>query len=162
VVICAYNEERWDLLCEAVASVRDQTFPAHEVIVVVDHNDRLQQRARAALPSVSVVENEQRPGLSGARNAGVHHERAMLWCSSMTTHGRSPAGSAGCWHSMDGERSSAQAVKSCPDGKRSRRAGYRQFNWVVGCSYVGLPDEPREIRNHSAPTCRFAARRSRA
>ena len=34
VVICAYTQERWDDITDALASVRAQTFPATEIIVV--------------------------------------------------------------------------------------------------------------------------------
>ena len=49
VVICVYTERRWDDILAAVESVRGQSRPAHEVIVVVDHNPALQRRLRAEL-----------------------------------------------------------------------------------------------------------------
>jgi hypothetical protein len=118
------------------------------VIVVVDHNDRLQRRARAAFPSVRVVESEQRRGLSGARNAGVHHATGEVvafldddaraepsWLRALLApYRRSEVIGTG------GEivpRWEAQPPRWLPP----------EFHWVVGCSYLGLPDEPREIRN---------------
>ena len=73
VVISAYSDERWDALRDAVTSVRGQTRPAHQVIVSVDHNPALLQRAHAEWPdgSVVLVENSEPQGLSGARNAGI-------------------------------------------------------------------------------------------
>src|SRR5688572_6408497 len=71
VVICAYSEERWPDLVAAVASARRQTVSAREVVVVVDHNHGLLERARVHLPDVTVVENTSARGLSGARNSGV-------------------------------------------------------------------------------------------
>ena len=65
VVICAYADERWDELLAAVASVQHQTAPAREVIVVIDHNPVLRDRARRELGDVSVVANLNRRGLSG-------------------------------------------------------------------------------------------------
>jgi GT2 family glycosyltransferase len=148
VVICAYNEDRWDLLCDAVASVGDQTFSAYEVIIVVDHNERLQRRARAAFPSVRVVRNQQLRGLSGARNAGVHHatgdvvvfldddaraEPSWLLRLLGPYRRREVIGTGG----QVVPRWEAQPPRWLPP----------EFYWVVGCSYVGLPEEPREIRN---------------
>ena len=71
VIICAYTEERWDDLVEAVESVQQQTLPAKEIIVVIDHNPNLLKRAREHLSHVVVVENKETPGLRGARNSGI-------------------------------------------------------------------------------------------
>ena len=38
VVICAYTEDRWGQLREAVGSVHAQTMPPTRVVVVIDHN----------------------------------------------------------------------------------------------------------------------------
>ena len=38
VVICSYSEDRWDRLIGALDSVRTQTFPPKQTIVVVDYN----------------------------------------------------------------------------------------------------------------------------
>ena len=38
VVIAAFATERWNDTQEAVASVRTQTVPAFETILVIDHN----------------------------------------------------------------------------------------------------------------------------
>src|SRR5436190_5233619 len=70
VVICAHDEARWHQLQASVDSLERQSLQPREVVVVVDHNDRLLQRARAGL-SGAVVENTQVPGLGGARNSGI-------------------------------------------------------------------------------------------
>jgi hypothetical protein len=46
VVIAAFADERWDQLCEPIESVRSQTAPALETVVVIDHNPALLARAR--------------------------------------------------------------------------------------------------------------------
>ena len=45
VVIAAFATERWDDIREAVASVRAQSVPALETILVIDHNPVLLDRA---------------------------------------------------------------------------------------------------------------------
>ncbi|MGO4755836.1 hypothetical protein AB4212_45815, partial [Streptomyces sp. 2MCAF27] len=47
VVICVYTEERWDDILAAVDSVRGQSLPAHETLLVVDHNPALLRRLAA-------------------------------------------------------------------------------------------------------------------
>src|SRR3954470_8092147 len=71
VVICAYSEDRWDLLVKAISSTRRQSVPPLETIVVVDHNPALLARIRRELPGVVAVESTGAPGLAGARNSGV-------------------------------------------------------------------------------------------
>lgn len=46
VVICAYTLERWSQLSAAVSSALTQSIRPHEVLLVIDHNDELLQRAR--------------------------------------------------------------------------------------------------------------------
>jgi glycosyltransferase involved in cell wall biosynthesis len=72
VIICAYTLERWDKLTLAVASIHKQTHLAQEIIVVIDHNQELLQKAQYELSSdVYVIENTEKQGLSGARNSGI-------------------------------------------------------------------------------------------
>src|ERR1700761_3648136 len=71
VVICAYTEERWEQTRAAVDSVRSQSLPSLEIILVVDYNYHLYQRATVAMPDVIVLENQERRGLSGTRNTGA-------------------------------------------------------------------------------------------
>ena len=66
VVICVYTEDRWDQICAAIQSVRAQSLPSTEIIVVVDYNQALYERLTAAMPDVTVVENTEAKGLSGA------------------------------------------------------------------------------------------------
>ncbi len=71
IVICAYTETRWAELLAAVASVQSQTLLPLEIIVVIDHNPTLFERARAAIPDIVLINNEEKRGLSGARNSGI-------------------------------------------------------------------------------------------
>ena len=71
VIICAYTEERWDDLLQAVESIQRQTLPPREIIVVIDHNPRLFERLQAPLKGVILIQNTEQRGLSGARNCGI-------------------------------------------------------------------------------------------
>jgi glycosyltransferase involved in cell wall biosynthesis len=71
VVVCAYTEERWADVLSAIGSLRAQTVPPDEVIVAIDHNDRMLTRAERELADVRVVANHGRRGLSGARNSAI-------------------------------------------------------------------------------------------
>lgn len=71
VVICVFTEQRWDDILAAVTSIREQRYPAHEIIVSVDHNPDLFERLKQVLPDVIVIENAEGRGLSGGKNTGA-------------------------------------------------------------------------------------------
>src|SRR3954462_4942744 len=71
VVICSYTRERWDDVVAAIASVRQQTLPAREIVLVVDHHPTMLQQAQQAFADICVVENQGPAGANGSRNAGV-------------------------------------------------------------------------------------------
>ena len=79
VVICAYTEDRWDLLVLSVESVLQQDRKPIEVIVCVDHNDALLARCHRkwapgsddALIPVVVIANKYEGHLGSARNSAA-------------------------------------------------------------------------------------------
>src|SRR4051794_39199648 len=73
VVICAWTERRWELLEQGIEAVLTQTHPAHQVLLGGDHNPALVERARRSFRGGQVVANDERRGLSGARNTGIRH-----------------------------------------------------------------------------------------
>ena len=72
VVICAYTAERWDALSAAIGSIEAQSFPAHEIVLVIDHNPALLERSTEQWPQIEVLANSGKRGLSDARNIGFH------------------------------------------------------------------------------------------
>jgi glucosyl-dolichyl phosphate glucuronosyltransferase len=148
VVICAYTERRWDELVDAITSVRRQTTPPLEVIVSVDYNPALRNRVAHRLPGVVIAENRQRQGLSGARNAGVALARGDVvafldddaaaapdWLERLSARYTSPTvlGVGG-------------AIEPVWSGGRPR-CFPKEFDWVVGCTYRGMPEAPTAVRN---------------
>jgi glycosyltransferase involved in cell wall biosynthesis len=149
VVICAYTEARWDPLVAAVEALVQQTCPPREVIVVVDHNEALLVRAGSALSTARVVPNEDRSGLSGARNTGVRHATGRIvafldddarpdpvWLETL----------AAAFDDLAVVGAGGLAMPEWVDGPRPRWLPPEMY-WVVGCSYVGLPTGVAEIRN---------------
>jgi GT2 family glycosyltransferase len=148
VVICSYAAERWDDLIAAVDSVRGQTASPFELIVCVDHNDELLARVRAELPDVVAVANAEERGLSGARNSGLAVARGEV-----IAFLDDDACAAPDWleHLLaaytDGSVIGVGGAID-PAWVAGRPAGFPQeFDWVVGCSYAGLPDQPAPVRN---------------
>ncbi len=73
VAIPCFSLDRWDDLLRVVGSVRVQSRAPDELIIVVDHNAELLERARAAFPEARVIANHEQRGSSGARNTALAH-----------------------------------------------------------------------------------------
>jgi glycosyltransferase involved in cell wall biosynthesis len=148
VVICTYTEARWGVLCQAIESVLRQTNTPRDVVLVVDHNERLAKRVRATWPDLVVVDNREGAGLSGSRNTGVATSRGSVvafldddavadpdWLERIVTAY---------------EQSAALAVGGQITAlwESGRPAWFpEEFAWVVGCTYRGLPTVRRPVRN---------------
>jgi glucosyl-dolichyl phosphate glucuronosyltransferase len=78
VVIPSHSLRRWPLLVSAVQSVRAQQPQPAEVVVVIDHNEPLLQRAGTELTGVTVLANRFARGVGGARNTGAFHTSTPL------------------------------------------------------------------------------------
>jgi GT2 family glycosyltransferase len=148
VVICAYTLERWEQIVDAVASVHGQQPAVREVILVSDHNPELLGRATAELPGIRVVENSQVRGLSGARNSGVRAAsgRAIAFLDDDAT--AEPGWAAAICAAYADADVIGVGGTSEPRWLAGRPAWFpEEFDWVVGCSYRGLPIEVAPVRN---------------
>jgi cellulose synthase/poly-beta-1,6-N-acetylglucosamine synthase-like glycosyltransferase len=148
VVICAYTERRWDQIRAAVESAVGQRPPPAQVLLVVDHNTALAARARRELGGVTVLDSDGAPGLSGARNSGL---RAAT--QPVTAFLDDDAQARPGWLAALAEPYRSPAVVATGGSVYPRWPGPRPrwlppaFDWVVGCSYLGLPDTPGPVRN---------------
>jgi glucosyl-dolichyl phosphate glucuronosyltransferase len=148
VIICAYTEARWDDLRAAVSSVQRQSAAPIETIVVIDHNPRLLQRAQAEIPGVILRENQEIRGLSGARNTGVKAAHGALIAFLDDDAVAEPD-----WLELLARACDDPNVLGCggmiePAWQTGKPSWFpEEFNWVVGCSYRGLPQTPGPVRN---------------
>ncbi len=148
VVICAYTEKRWDNLVAAVESVQWQSTPPREIIVVVDHNPGVFQRARQHFPGVLVVENMQRRGLSGARNSGIAVAQGTLiaFLDDDAVADRDWLERLSGW--FDKPNVLGVGGTAIPLWQNGRPSWFpKEFDWVVGCTYHGLPQTTAPVRN---------------
>ena len=148
VVICAHTERRWGDTLAAVASVRSQSHAAKELIVVVDHNPSLYERLKSALSDATVVENREPQGLSGGKNTGIAMASGQLvafldddavadanWLKFMVDSFEEPGvvGVGGL---------------TLPKWDTQRPSWFpAEFNWVIGCTYVGMTTHRAPVRN---------------
>ena len=147
VVVATYSESRWEHLLRAIQSLNHQTHPPSEIVVVVDHNQDLLNRARACLGNYQLVDNSNPRGLAGARNSGFAAASSEIVA----------------FIDDDAEAFPDWLEKLLPEYLDDRvlgvggaiepvwpeRPGWLapEFDWVVGCSYQGLPSRATPVRN---------------
>ncbi len=148
VVICTHDPRRWADLVEAVESVRAQTSPAGEIVLVVDHRPDLVARIRAELPALRVVPNEGPRGASGARNTGAAHARGA-WLAFLDDDAvAEPEWLAGLTAAAGNPSVLGVGGRILPLWQRPRPLWFPdEFAWVVGASYRGLPAAGGAVRN---------------
>lgn len=148
VVICAYTEKRWDDLAHSVDALANSSNPPEEIVVVIDHNDLLLKKARTELAGALVLTNQERQGLSGARNTAVAAATGDVvvfldddarptegWLDRLLSHYDDPE--------IMGVGGGADPI--WPDARPKWFP--TEFDWVVGCSWTGLPTTVAPIRN---------------
>ncbi len=148
VVICAHTEQRWNDTLAAVASVRAQSLAPREIIVVVDHNPVLYERLKSALADVIVVENRDEPGLSGGKNTGVALARGEIVAFLDDDAVAAPDWLRFFVDSYADPRVLGVGGLTLPRWETKRPAWFpSEFDWVVGCTYVGMPTTRAPVRN---------------
>lgn len=148
VVICVYADDRWKRIVAAIESIWQQQDPPAEVIVVVDHNPLLLQRLQAELPSVTVIENQEIGGLSGARNSGVRASSGDIVAFLDDDAWAAPDWLA--WLRAGYATPSVAGVGGAiiPAWSTDRPGWFpEEFDWVVGCTYRGMPEATAPVRN---------------
>src|SRR5215472_7078197 len=142
VVICAYTEDRWPQLKEAVASVEAQTSPPIEIIVCIDHNKALLRKSEeyfgkgrpaGAIPLI-VLANKYNGRLGSARNTA-----AEFASGEVLAFPDDDAAAAADWLERlivpyDDGRVGAVGGKPLPAFELGRPRWFPyEFDWVFGC-----------------------------
>lgn len=148
-MIAAYTMDRWDELSRAVASVRHQTKPPREIIVVIDGNEELRRRAEAELTAAIVTANRHGSGNATARQTG-----AELATGSIVAFLDDDALADRRWLAelsrvyADDPRILGVGGLIEPLWRSGRPRWFpKEFDWVVGCTYAGIAEHGGPVRN---------------
>ena len=148
VVLSTHTELRWPRTRAALESVTAQRPGPPQVLLVVDHNVDWAARASRELDGVSALESDSAPGLSGRRNAGLRAATQRI------TAFLDDDAEARPWRlaSLTEPYSDSDIVAT--EGRVHRwwptlRPPWLPpaSDWVVGCSYLGLPDSVTSVRD---------------
>jgi glucosyl-dolichyl phosphate glucuronosyltransferase len=148
VIICAYDDHRWDALVRAVESLRVQTHRVSEIILVIDHNPQLLARVQAQIDGVVVMSNGNEHGLSGARNTGFQTATMPIVAFLDDDAEATPDWVERLVGLTGRERCLGAGGRATPRWLSPRpRWLPDEFLWVVGCTYRGVPEQLAPVRN---------------
>lgn len=161
VIVCAYTEDRWDDLVEAVRSSTRSGHRPDQVVVVIDHHDALLARSRQTFTTaalgvpVVVAANAGTQGLSGARNTGVALATGQVLVFLDDDARARPGWLAALLHGYGDPvvmGVGGVARPGFPEGRPSwmpapTRDRPGELDWVVGCTYAGQPTHLEPVRN---------------
>jgi GT2 family glycosyltransferase len=159
VVVCAYTLDRWSDIVAGIEALADQTLPPLETLLVVDGNPELLARAQDAFPHVRAVPNVHAKGISGARNTGIVEAKGGViafldddarpeadWVELLVAPYADPAVMA----------VGGKALPAWPDRRPDHLVP--ELDWVVGCTYQGMPVARSDVRNVMG--CNMSMRRT--
>lgn len=148
VIICAYTEQRWDDLIAVVASLQQQTRRPEEIIVVIDHNEALYSRALQQFPDIQVVRNTQQKGLSGARNSGIVYASGAVIAFIDDDATADAQWLETLLHCYSHQEIMGAGGQVSPLWLADHPGWFpEEFQWVVGCTYRGMPETSAPVRN---------------
>jgi glycosyltransferase involved in cell wall biosynthesis len=148
VIISTFSIDRANHVASCIKSLRKQTLPPDEIILVLDPDEALLEFYKSCMPhDVKIVVSEGY-GLSYARNAGVKSAKGEIvafidddavaddrWLENLVKSYDDPlvVGVGGL-------------IK--PIWESSRPIWFpEELDWIVGCSYKGLPKNKAYVRN---------------
>jgi glycosyltransferase involved in cell wall biosynthesis len=147
VVLCAYTEERWNDLIAAVQSVREQSLPAREIIVVIDNNPALFARVRESMRDVVSIENTgQRAGEARNRGVGLATGSIIGFLDDDAIASLEWIEHAATAFADEHVLGVGGTIVPAWDGVPPRWMA-EEFYWTVGCTYPGLPTTRAPVRN---------------
>lgn len=148
VVISTYTKDRLSYVLECINSLKKQSLQPKEVILVLDPDQDLIEFYKPLIPSEVRVIVSKGFGLSNARNTGVKNSEGEIiafidddaiahenWLENLAKNYEDPSvvGVGGF-------------VKPVWESKRPIWFP-KELDWIVGCSYNGLPRSKTFVRN---------------
>ncbi len=159
VVVNTYSMDRYDDFCEAVEAVLNQSYEPIEVVLVVDGNPEVYERANddfGHLDDVVVHCTPENVGNSASRTVGGKIASGEIvavtdddgvaepdWIEELVR----------VYEETDAIAVGGKVVPEWVDGKPEFFP--EEFYWLVGCNHRGFGDHMAELRNTFGPNLSF-------
>jgi GT2 family glycosyltransferase len=141
VVVCAYSNERLQLLLETITSIEKQTYPAKEIVIIIDHNPQLQNAlSHLEREGVRVSYNTGERGLADARNSGIRLAQGEIIAFIDDDAAAEPdwlEKLVACYSDPDIIACGGNILPVWEGGERPAWMP-DEFLWIIGCSYRGM------------------------
>ncbi len=148
VIVSTYNKKRLPDIKRCLASLEKQTVPPTEVMLVLDPYDELVEFYRKQVSHYVKIVVSGGFGLSNARNTGVKQASGSIVAFIDDDALADP-----CWLEnslVNYKNTSVIGVGGfiSADWATNRSVWLpEELDWIIGCSYKGLPTKRAEIRN---------------
>jgi len=146
VIISTYSKDRLEYLSDCISSLREQTLRPDEIILVLDPRPELIEFYKIRFPDVKILVSQER-GLSNARNVGVKNAEGEIiafidddavadrdWLKNLVKDYEDP-------------KTIGVGGQIKPLWKKNPKWFPEELNWIVGCTYKGLPESRANVRN---------------
>ena len=148
VIISVYSKKRYQYLLNCIDSLRRQSVKPYEVIVVLDpDSDLIDFFGKRLSNDVRIVVSDGY-GLSNARNAGVKNAKGSIVAFIDDDAVADRDWLLNILKNYDTANVVGVGGLIVPLWESSRPSWFpEELNWVIGCSYKGLPEHKAFVRN---------------
>lgn len=159
VVVSTYSEDKLECVLDCLKSLHEQSVLPREVILVLDSEPDLVEFYRSKVPRDVKVMMSGGFGLSNARNAGAKCAQGDIVAFIDDDARADEHWLRNLVRSYDHPEVLGVGGYACPVWEGSVPIWFpEELNWIVGCSYKGLPEHKATIRNPIG--CNMSFRRS--
>ncbi|XHH09181.1 MAG: glycosyltransferase family 2 protein [Candidatus Bathyarchaeia archaeon] len=148
IVVSTFTEKRLPDIQKCLASLEKQTIQPTEVLLVLDPNNELVEFYRKRVPEFVKIIVSSGVGLSHARNMGIKHASGRIVAFIDDDALADPRWLENSLVNYENEQVMGVGGFISADWENTRSLWLpEELDWIVGCSYKGLPTKRSEIRN---------------
>ncbi|MDK2781497.1 MAG: hypothetical protein PWR13_525 [Archaeoglobi archaeon] len=149
VIISTYTQERFEDVLKCLKHIKKQTRKPDEVILVLDPKEDLYEfyYERLGDENIMIISADD-SGLSNARNAGVKASSGEIIAFIDDDAYPDPHWLENMLKNFEDERVWVVGGRVIPEFEKGRPKWFpEELDWIVGCTYKGMPVKNGEIRN---------------
>ena len=148
VVVSTYTKDRLGWVLDCIDSLKEQSLPPKEIILVLDPDQDLIEFFKFRIPSSIRILVSESGGLSNARNVGAKNAEGEIVAFIDDDAVADKAWLENLVENYDNPEVIGVGGLIKPSWESKRPVWFpEELDWIVGCSYKGLPTHKAEVRN---------------